>query len=382
MTVCRVWCIVDRKSVASPYTGLQTPATNLRALSVAELEAFVKDLGEPAFRGRQLYRWLWARGAASFDAMTDLPKAFRERLSEVATLGLPRLSLLQQATDGTLKALLTLDSGRSIETVLIPDFEPSGDDDLEPQARRLTVCVSSQVGCAMGCDFCATGTMGFRQNLDAGEIAGQVLMMEQIAQERFGRGVSNVVFMGMGEPLLNYDAVQKAIGTLTHKDGLGLGAKRITVSTVGLARRIRDLADAGVRHGLAVSLHAPFDAKRSAIMPVNRREATDLAALRDAIRYFARTTGQRVTYEYCMFKGFNDSEADARELAKIAAVAPSKVNLIMYNPVEGLPYQPTDEATLNRFIRILVDKGVIVTVRRSRGQEIDAACGQLAVAQG
>lgn len=160
MTVCRVWCIVDRKSVASPYTGLQTPATNLRALSVAELEAFVKDLGEPAFRGRQLYRWLWARGAASFDAMTDLPKAFRERLSEVATLGLPRLSLLQQATDGTLKALLTLDSGRSIETVLIPDFEPSGDDDLEPQARRLTVCVSSQVGCAMGCDFCATVRIG------------------------------------------------------------------------------------------------------------------------------------------------------------------------------------------------------------------------------
>ena len=355
---------------------------NLRALSVAELEAFAKDLGEPAFRGRQLYRWLWARGASDFEAMTDLPKAFREKLATTATLGLPRLSMLQQATDGTLKALLTLDSGLSIETVLIPDFEPSADDDLEPQARRLTVCVSSQVGCAMGCDFCATGTMGFRQNLDAGEIAGQVLLMEQLAQERFGRGVSNVVFMGMGEPLLNYDAVQKAIGTLMHKDGLGLGARRITVSTVGLARRIRDLADAGVRHGLAVSLHAPSDEKRSSIMPVNRREATDLTALKEAIRYYARLTGQRVTYEYCMFKGFNDTEADARQLARIAAIAPSKVNLIMYNPVPGLPYQPTDEDTLNRFIRVLVERGTRVTVRRSRGQEIAAACGQLALAQG
>jgi 23S rRNA (adenine2503-C2)-methyltransferase len=355
--------------------GRKAPANrpNLRALSPSGLEDLAVAMGEPKFRGRQLFRWLWARGAPSFAEMTDLPRAFRERLAAEATLSTPEVATLREAKDGTLKALLTLPTGRQVETVLIPDFDEDGD------ARRLTVCVSSQVGCAMACSFCATGTMGFRQNLDAGEIAAQVLLMERLSQERYGRGVSNVVFMGMGEPLQNVSAVLGSIEIMTHADGLGLSPRRITVSTVGLARRIRELADRGVRFGLAVSLHAPFDAKRSSIMPVNRSEATDLTALKDAIRYFTQRTKQRVTYEYCMFEGFNDSVEDARALAKIAAWAPSKVNLILYNPVEGLGFRRSDEETLNRFVRVLVERGVTVTVRRSRGQDIDAACGQLAV---
>src|SRR5690606_3454950 len=228
--------------------------------------------------------------------------------------------------DQTVKSLFRLPSGRHVEAVLIPDL-----DEETGEAKRLTVCVSSQVGCAMGCHFCATGLMGFQENLTAGQIVDQVRAMEAVAQERFGRGVTNVVYMGMGEPLQNYGPVLKS--TTLLKDGLGLSPKRITVSTVGLARRIRQLADdqaAGApAFGLAISLHAPTDPQRSAIMPVNRSEKTDLTALQDAVRHYHEQTGRRVTYEYCMFAGVNDAEADARHLADVARWAPSKVNLIM-----------------------------------------------------
>ncbi len=346
--------------------------TDLKALGREALETFVVSLGQPRFRGRQLFKWLYGKGALSFDAMTDLPKAFRATLALHARLETLQLTRMQVARDGTLKALFTLASGEHVETVLIPDFDDGGN------ARRLTVCVSSQVGCAMACAFCATGQMGFRQNLTAGEIYDQVWFMNEEALQRFGRPVTNIVFMGMGEPMLNYDNVLQSIDCLTHADGLALSPRRITVSTVGLARRIKDLADAGTRVNLAVSLHAPTDAKRSSIMPVNRNARTDLGALKEAIRYYTHRTGRHITYEYCMFQGFNDTEDDARHLAGVVAWAPSKVNLIMYNPVEGLGFRQTDEAQLNRFIRILVDHGVTVTVRRSRGQDIDAACGQLA----
>ena len=359
---------------AKPHIPI--PPTDLKSLSRAELEAFAVSLGEPAYRGRQVYQWLYGKHAASFDAMTNLPKAFRQRLAEQATLSAITLAQLQTATDQTAKGLFTLASGRQVEAVLIPDFRDDG------RAKRLTVCVSSQVGCAMACSFCATGLMGFQQNLTVGEIVDQVAFMDHLAHERFGRGITNIVFMGMGEPLLNYDHVLRAIEALTHADGFGLAPKRITVSTVGLARRIRQLADDDPGVGLAVSLHAPTDDKRSSIMPVNRRARTDLTALREAIQYYTQQTGRRVTYEYCMFAGFNDTDADARALADVVAWAPSKVNLIMYNPVEGLGFHRTGEAQLNRFIRVLVDRGVTVTVRRSRGQDIDAACGQLAVKEG
>ena len=345
---------------------------DLKTMDRAELEAFARSVGEPAFRGRQLFRWLYEKGATSFGEMTDLPRALRERLPALARIGAIEEVRRQTATDRTVKSLFRLPSGRHVEAVLIPDLDAA-----TGAAKRLTVCVSSQVGCAMGCHFCATGLMGFQENLTAGQIVDQVRAMDAVARARYGRGVTNVVYMGMGEPLQNYGPVLKSTALL--REGLGLSPRRITVSTVGLARRLRQLADDGAPFGLAVSLHAPTDPQRSAIMPVNRSEKTDLAALKDAVQYYHQKTGRRVTYEYCTFAGVNDAEADARHLAGVARWAPSKVNLIMYNPVAGTGFQPTDEGRLQRFIRVLVEEGVTVTVRRSRGQDIDAACGQLAV---
>ena len=346
---------------------------DLKTLSRAELEAFAEDLGLKAYRGRQIFIWLYKKGVTTFDVMTDLPQDFRDRLKEVAIIGSMELDRLQTASDQTVKALFTLLSGRHIETVLIPDIAANG------TANRLTVCVSSQVGCAMGCGFCATGQMGFQQNLTPGEIFDQAFYMNRLALERYGRSVTNIVFMGMGEPLLNYDSVKLSIERLTHPDGLGLAPRRITVSTVGLARRIRQFADEDAGVNLAISLHAPTDEKRSSIMPVNRAAATDLNTLREAIRYYIKRTDRHVTYEYCMFYRFNDSPGDAVKLAEFVDQAPGKVNLIMYNPVDGLDFSRTPEDRLNAFISVLVQRGVTVTVRRSRGQDIDAACGQLAV---
>jgi 23S rRNA (adenine2503-C2)-methyltransferase len=360
---------------------------DLRSLNAPALEALAVEMGEPRFRGRQLFKWVHEKGARDFETMTDLPAAFRARLAEAATLGTLDEVRRQQATDRTVKSLFRLPSGRHIETVLIPDFpdDPGPGPGQAPRARRLTVCVSSQVGCAMGCTFCATGLMGFQENLTAGQIAEQVHRMDAVAKETFGRGVTNVVYMGMGEPLQNYAAVVASADLICG--GLGLSPKRITVSTVGLARRIRQLADDQAEgrarpFGLAISLHAPTDAARSAIMPVNRSEKTDLGALGAAVRHYYARTGRPVTYEYCMFAGVNDSVETARDLARVASWAPSKVNLIMYNPVEGTGFGPSSEAQLDRFIGALVDRGVRVTVRRSRGQDIDAACGQLATAGG
>ena len=350
--------------------------TDLRALDRDALAAFAAGLGEPRFRGQQLWEWVHEKGATDFAAMTSLPAALRTRLAGVARVGTLAEVARQTSSDGTVKLLLRLPSGRHVETVLIPDVDAEG------RARRLTACVSSQVGCAMACSFCATGRMGFLENLTAGQIADQAHAANEVARAAYGRGLTNVVYMGMGEPFQNYAAVVQSVALVTA--GLGIAPRRVTVSTVGLARRIRDAADDQAEgrvpaFGLAVSLHAPTDAQRSAIMPVNRSEKTDLTALRDAVQHFTARTGRPVTYEYCLFAGANDSDADARALARVAHWAPSKVNLIMYNPVAGTGIVPTDEARLDGFIAVLVQKGVRVTVRRSRGQDIDAACGQLAV---
>lgn len=283
-----------------------------------------------------------------------------------------QLQTLLTAKDQTVKALMRLPSGRKIETVLIPSLDSDGN------AHRLTVCVSSQVGCAMGCTFCATGSMGFQENLTCGQIVEQVSSMREIAHKRFGRDISNVVFMGMGEPLLNYNAVLASLEILTHPDAIGLSPKRITVSTVGLARRIRDLANDAPKIGLAVSLHAPDESKRSSIMPINRSEATDLAVLESAMKYHTTTTGRPLTFEYCLFRGFNDSDSDARALARLCHRVRAKVNLIMYNSVPGIGFERTSEARLNKFMAHLSARNVTVTVRRSRGADIAAACGQLA----
>ena len=312
--------------------------TDLTALSEAELEAFAEDRGQPSYRGRQLFRWLYDKGARSFADMTSLPKDFRRHLAETARIGTLEPIEQHTADDETVKTLFRLPSGREIETVLIPALDERG------EAQRLTVCVSSQVGCAMGCAFCATGLMDFQENVPAGLIYEQVRRMDALAEERYGRGVSNVVFMGMGEPLLNYDGVLRSIGLLTHeKARFGLSPRRITVSTVGLARRIRDLADDETVKTL-----------------------------------FRLPSGREVTYEYCLFHHFNDSETDAERLADIARWVPSKVNLLMYNPVAGIAdFERTTEARLDAFAGALARQGVTVTVRRSRGRDIDAACGQL-----
>jgi 23S rRNA (adenine2503-C2)-methyltransferase len=352
---------------------LAKPIVDLKTLGRVELEDFVRAHGEPAYRGRQIFAWIYGKGATSFAEMTDLPLAFRDRLEEVSVIRHLEPTHLRTAADETTKALFRLPSGRAVEAVLIPDLTPDG------SPNRLTVCVSSQVGCAMGCAFCATGLMGFQENLTAGEIYDQAWHMNALARERYGRGLSNVVYMGMGEPLLNYDAVIGSIGLITHSDGLGLGPRRITVSTVGLARRIKRLAEDDPGVNLAVSLHAPTDEQRSAIMPVNRAGSTDLSALREALETYHARTGRQVTYEYCLFEGRNDSHEDALRLADVARWVPSKINLIMYNPVDGLPFNRTPEGRLDAFIRALVREDVTVTVRRSRGQDIDAACGQLAV---
>lgn len=360
-----------------PPSPTSSRRADLKALDRAGLEAFARDLGQPAFRGRQLFRWLFGRGATSFEEMTDLPASLRAELEEVAEIGQIEEVRRQQARDRTIKLLFRLSTGRLIESVLIPDL------DEDRNARRLTVCVSSQVGCAMGCHFCATGLMGFSQNLTSGEIYDQVYRLNQIGLSDFGRPVTNVVFMGMGEPMQNYDAVIRSTWLMTDEDALGLAARRITISTVGLARRIRQLADdqasgraPGV--GLALSLHAPTDPQRSAIMPVNRSEKTDLAALEDAVRHYHTVTGRRITYEYCLFEDINDGPTDAKHLAGVTRWAPSKVNIIVYNPVPGAEFRSPSEERLEKFIRALVREGVTVTVRRSRGQDIDAACGQLA----
>jgi 23S rRNA (adenine2503-C2)-methyltransferase len=353
-------------------TDDSTEGVNLKTMGRADLEAFAESMGQPAYRGRQLFNWIYAKGATRFAEMTSLPKAFRRELEDVARLPRIRVEEMQQASDQTVKALFRLPSGRKAETVLIPAIDERGD------ARRLTVCVSSQVGCAMGCSFCATGLMGFQENLSAGAIYDQVWLMNEEAEARFGRPVTNVVYMGMGEPMLNYDAVMKSVDLLTDEDTLNLSAQKITVSTVGLARRIRDLADDKAPFHLAVSLHAPTNAKRSSIMPVNESEKTSLPALKEAIQYYVEQTGRQITYEYCLFHGVNDTVEDARRLAEITRWAPSKVNILMYNPVEGINFERPREEQVDRFVQELVEHGVTVTVRRSRGQDIDAACGQLA----
>ena len=349
--------------------------TNLFALSRSQLESYAKEAGQPAFRGRQLFHWIYGKGVRTFEEMTNLPKSFRSTLSQTATIDSLKLNQIQFATDRTIKCLFDLPSGRSVESVLIPDF------DKDDKPKRLTVCVSSQVGCAMGCSFCATGLMGFKQNLNAAEIFDQVWQLNDIAIEHFGRPVTNIVYMGMGEPMQNYQNVIQSTALLTDEEGLGLSPKRITVSTVGLARRIKQLADDNTKFNLAVSLHAPTDEKRSSIMPVNRNERTDIKALMESLKYYTSKTGRRITFEYCMFHEFNDTKEDALALANLTKQIPAKINLIMYNPVDKVPFKKTSETRLNNFIQTLTQKNVLVTVRRSRGQDIDAACGQLLVKQ-
>ncbi len=340
--------------------------TDIRRLSKAEIEQALVALGEPAFRGRQIHEWLWRKGAKAFSEMTNLSKALRQALEEQFCILPIALDKAQHSIDGTIKSRFRLHDGHLIESVLIP----------VPEEERFTACVSCQVGCSLTCTFCATGRMKRVRNLEAAEIYDQVAWVNHQSLEYFGKPLTNVVYMGMGEPLLAYRPVMESIALLTSPEGLGMSPKRITVSTAGIAKMIQKLADDGAKINLALSLHAADDAKRNEIMPIN--EQNNLAALMEALAYFYRLTQNRISYEYIAFQHFNDSLDDAANLLKLCKRFPVRVNIIEYNPIDGAPFLKSAAHRIDDFARYLREHGVMVTVRRSRGRDIDAACGQLA----
>ncbi len=357
--------------------SIPTPKTDLKSLTKDELFGFCQQLGLPRYRTDQIFQWLYQKRAASFDEMTNLPKDLRAELEKIAVISTIELASRQRSKDGTIKFLFSLsDKGKDykVEAVLIPDFFPDG------AANRLTVCVSSQVGCVFGCSFCATGKMGFFRNLSHGEIVDQVQYINEVALEEYGKKITNIVYMGMGEPLHNYKAVVNSAAIISDPLSIELSPKRITISTVGLTKQIKQLADNGEPFNLAISLHAPTDEKRDKIMPIN--SSMNLKSLEEAVRHYYRKTERPLTYEYLLFDHFNDSREDARNLAEIVSWAPSKVNIIMYNNVEGVELQGAREERLNGFLKELTRQGVRATVRRSRGDDIDAGCGQLAIREG
>ncbi len=340
---------------------------NICGYSRADCERLVVGMGYKPFHGRQLYKWIYKYLVFDFDRMTDLKKDLRSALQEKCVITPPRESAREKSRDGAEKFLFELADGKVIESVLIPD-ENSG---------RTTLCVSSQSGCPLGCIFCATGRLGFSRNLTPGEIVGQVMAIRQT----YGHDAfDNLVFMGMGEPMLNYDHVMAAIDMLTDSLGLMVGAKRITVSTVGIVPGIRRLAASGSKVNLAVSLNAPNDKLRRELMPVTK--AYSLKKLMAAIREWTSVRTRRVTFEYIIFRGLNDSREHALELADLVKGIPCKINLLAYNPIGGTGLERPEDDDVDRFAKILYPRTPAVTVRRSRGGDIAAACGQLAGKKG
>ena len=343
-----------------------TTRIDIRKLSDLELKEAFDHWALPAFRVRQIKQWLWQKGVHSFEDMTNLSKELRSRLSSQFIINGIQEDIVQHSVDGTIKFRFKLHDDNKIESVLIPVRIDN----------RYTVCVSTQVGCSLTCSFCATGKMKRMRNLEAPEIYDQVFAVNQRCLEEYGHPITNIVFMGMGEPLLNYGELMKSIEVMTSPEGLGFSARRITVSTAGIAKMIVKMADDNAKVRLALSLHAADDAKRNQIMPIN--ETNNLKILMEAMKYYFNTTGNKISYEYIAFKSFNDSLDDAAKLVKLCSSFPVLVNIIEYNPVEGVSFEKSDEDSLDRFASYLRDHGVMVTVRKSRGKDIDAACGQLA----
>lgn len=338
---------------------------NLREISLPELEVMMVAIGEPKFRATQVHEWVWQKFAADINDMTNLPKALREKLALEYFIPKVRMHHSQYSSDGTIKNRLQLHDGFYVESVLIPTD------------KRMTACVSSQVGCSLSCKFCATGYMERKRNLDFDEIVDEVTLLNELSNKHYGKNLSNIVFMGMGEPLLNYKNMMKAIERISSPDGLGMSPRRITVSTAGVAKMIRQLGDDKVRFKLALSLHAPTDHKRNEIMPIN--ETNNLSALIDALNYFYKATGNEITFEYILFKNFNDSIQDADDLIKIYRQVPADlINIIEYNPIDAARFEKPDEEKTDEFMKHLEANRVNVRLRRSRGKDIDAACGQLA----
>jgi len=320
--------------------------------------------GEPAFRAKQVYEWIWKKAARSFDAMGNIPKTTREWLSEKFSLQIVTTAEAQISSDRTIKSSFQLHDKNLIEGVLIPTRE------------RVTACVSSQVGCSLTCSFCATGYMDRKRNLESFEIYDQVVLIRDQAQEKYGQALTNIVYMGMGEPLLNYANVLKSIEQITSAEGLGMSPRRITVSTAGIAKMIQKLGDDQVKFNLALSLHAANDTKRNQIMPIN--ESNTLDVLKASLLYFFEKTGNEITLEYIVFNKFNDTLEDARELYEFAKGIPCKINLIEYNPIAQSSFVNAEADAIAKFSAFLESKRMIVNIRRSRGRDIDAACGQLA----
>ena len=337
---------------------------DIRRLNPQELEQFFLEQGEKPFRARQVQEWLWKKSAKDFDQMTNLSLSTRTLLKAHFTMNPIRVDKMQRSEDGTIKNAVTLSDGRVVESVLIPTED------------RITACVSSQVGCSLDCKFCATARLKRMRNLNADEIYDQVVAIRQQCELFFNRPLTNIVFMGMGEPLLNYSNVISAIDKITSEKGLNMASKRITLSTVGIARMIIKMADDGVKFNLAVSLHSARNETRSSIMPIN--DSNSLEALGEALKYWYKKTKRGVTYEYVVWEGVNDTKEDIEALVKFCKIIPSKVNLIEYNTFEDVSFKQASTKVINQYQKILDEQGIIARIRRSRGKDIDAACGQLA----
>ena len=343
---------------------MATQKKDIRALTKEQLRDFFVKEGDKAFRGNQVYEWLWQKSAHNFEDMTNVSKETRAMLEANFVINHIRVDQMQKSNDGTIKNAVKLHDNLTVESVLIPT------------STRTTACVSSQVGCSLDCKFCATSRLKRMRNLNPDEIYDQVVVIDNQSKLYFDRPLSNIVFMGMGEPLMNYNNVLKSIDKITSKDGLGMSPKRITVSTSGVPKMIKKMADDGVKFKLAVSLHSAIDEVRTSIMPFN--ENFPLADLREALEHWYEKTKNRITYEYVVWKGINDRREDVDALIKFCKFAPSKVNLIEYNPIDDGEFQQADNEALKMYTSMLERNNITVTVRRSRGKDIDAACGQLA----
>ncbi|QQT27669.1 23S rRNA (adenine(2503)-C(2))-methyltransferase RlmN [Sphingobacterium spiritivorum] len=338
---------------------------DIRSLTLDQLKQKLVEMGEQGFRAKQIYEWLWQKSCTDFDEMSNLSKALRDTLKANFAINAVTVKESQVSSDRTIKSSFWLYDNNVIEGVLIPTTD------------RMTACVSSQVGCSLTCKFCATGYMDRKRNLNADEIYDQVVLISRQAEEKYGQPLTNIVYMGMGEPLLNYANMMKSVERITSPDGLNMAAKRITVSTAGIAKMIKKLGDDGVKFNLALSLHAANDEKRNEIMPIN--EQNTLKALAESLKYFYLKTKSPITFEYIVFNNFNDELEDAKELARFCKHVPSKVNLIEYNPISLADFTNADADKIDVFAEYLRSQGIITNVRRSRGKDIDAACGQLAI---
>jgi len=336
---------------------------DIREISQEELEQFFLENNQQKFRIKQLNEWLWEKGANSFDQMSSLSKDLRELLNEKFEFNSAKIDQEFKSTDGTIKFSFKLFDDKLVEGVLIPS------------KKRVTACISSQIGCSLDCTFCATGTMGLSRNLSSSEIFDQVFKLNEESEKNYGRSLTNIVFMGMGEPLLNYNNLLNAIHHITSEKGMGVSPRRITVSTAGLSKQIMKLADDEVKFNLAISLHSAIDEIRSEIMSINN--SVNLQTLKESIRYFYEKTNNRVTYEYILFKDLNDDLDAARRLAAFCRISPCKVNLIEYNTIDGFDFEKSTEENTEGFIEFLEHRNIIVHLRKSKGKDIDAACGQL-----